>query len=256
MGLETSLLPSEKKTSKTRPNYQLKKSISYTVGFVGRKMPQIGLSYTVEKGLFWLNFFRLSFPTGVFSRKSQFFRLDPPAVEKLSRKSFTYTCFYSPSHQSSHHQTHTHMPTHPHVHTPTPGTTQHSIIQGADAGLSIAAVASRRKSSWRIPSSARQQRVAHDGSSARYRPHFANNGYACCSFGGSRLSATSRTYVAFVYKPEATNSLGRRFERAKHRAANRFSTAIQQYSSAPSHRPPLGRAQKRKKRKKNRLDWR
>ena len=49
---------------------------------------QIGLSDTVEKGLFRLNFFRLSFPTGESSRKSQLFRLDP-AAEKLSRKSFT-----------------------------------------------------------------------------------------------------------------------------------------------------------------------
>ena len=40
-----------------------------TVGFVSRKRPfsteaPIGLSYTVEKELFRLNFFRLSFPTG------------------------------------------------------------------------------------------------------------------------------------------------------------------------------------------------
>ena len=49
------------------------------------------------------------------------------------------------------------------------------------------AAAARRKSAWRIPSSARQQRVSYDGSSARHRCHFASNGYACCSFGGSRL---------------------------------------------------------------------
>ena len=51
------------------------KAISYTVGFVSRKGPfstetQIELSYTVEKGLFRLNFFRLTFPTGGSSRET------------------------------------------------------------------------------------------------------------------------------------------------------------------------------------------
>ena len=51
------------------------KAISYTVGFVSRKRPfsteaQIELSYTVEKGLFRLNFFRLKIPTGGSSRKT------------------------------------------------------------------------------------------------------------------------------------------------------------------------------------------
>ena len=69
------------------------KAISYTVGFVSRKWPfsteaQIELSYTVEKGLFRLNSFRLRIPIGGSSRKTRLFRLDPP-VEKLSRKSFT-----------------------------------------------------------------------------------------------------------------------------------------------------------------------
>ena len=35
--------------------------------------------------------------------------------------------------------------------------------------------------------------VSHGGSNARYRCYSANNGYACCSFGGSRLRETSRT---------------------------------------------------------------
>ena len=186
-------------------DYHTHKAISYTVGFVSRKRPfsteaQIGLSYAVEKGLFRLDFFRLSFPTGGSSRKSNFFdwiryffdwiRQSKNSVEKSSH------VFFNPSHPSSHHQTHphAHTPTH-HTHTPTPGTTQHSInnnIEGADAGMAITVVASRRKSAWRIPSSARQQRVSHDGSSARYRSHFANNGYACCSFDGSRLSETPR----------------------------------------------------------------
>ena len=85
--------------------------------------------------------------------------------------------------------------THPHGHTAThPYQVPHcSIILGADAGLAIPAAASRSKSAWRIPSFARQQRVSHDGSSARSRSHADNNGCGCCRFGGSRLSATPRT---------------------------------------------------------------
>ena len=80
--------------------------------------------------------------------------------------------------------------THPHGHTAThPYQILHcSIIRGADAGLAIPAVASHSKSAWRIPSSDRQQRVSQDGSSARSPSHAANNGCACCSFGGFRLS--------------------------------------------------------------------
>ena len=166
------------------------KVISYTVGFVSRKRPfsteaQIGLSYTVEKGLFRLNFFRLSFPTGGSSRKTRLFRLDL-SVEKLGQKSFTPA--FS-THRIAHPTT-KHTPTRPHTHTK-----YHTAVSynSADAALTITAVASRRKSAWRTPRSARQQRVSHDSSSSCYRCQFANNGYACCSFSGSRLSATPRT---------------------------------------------------------------
>ena len=153
-------------------------AISYTVGVVSRKRPfftkaHIGLSYTVDKERFRLNVFRLRFSTGSASQKTQ------------SKKFFM--CFFNPSHRSSHHQAHTHTPIHPYQ---VPHT---SIIQGADAGLSKTAVAFRRTSAWRIPSSARHQRVSHDGINARHRSHFANSRYACCSLGGSRLSATPRT---------------------------------------------------------------
>ena len=141
-----------------------------------RLKPKSGLLTQYKKGFFDSTFFRQSFPTGGSSRRTQ------------SKKFFA--CFFNPSHRSSHHQTHTHTPTHPYQ------VPHSSIIHGTDAGLVITALASRRKSAWRIPtsSSARQQRVSsHDGSSARYRSHFANNGYACCSCGGTRLSATPRT---------------------------------------------------------------
>ena len=75
----------------------------------------IGLSYTVEKGFFRLNFFGLKIPIGGSSRKTRVFRLDPP-VEKTQSKKF-YTCFFNRSHRSSHHQTHTHTTTRPHTHT-------------------------------------------------------------------------------------------------------------------------------------------
>ena len=75
---------------------------------------------------------------------------------------------------------------------------------------------------------------------------FAYNGCACCTFGGSRLSATSRTKLwRLSAKCNATNPLGRGFvarearvargERTKHRASTQRSTAIQQlYSLTPA----------------------
>ena len=150
-----------------------------------RLKPKSGFLYTFEKGLFRLNLFRLSFPTGGSSRKTRLFRLKL-SVEKPSRKTFTPVFL---THRIAHPTT-KHKPTRPHTHTRYHTAVSHN---SADAALAITAVASRRKSAWRTPSSARQQHISHDSSSARYRCHFANNDYACCSFGGSRLSATPRT---------------------------------------------------------------
>ena len=108
--------------------------------------------------------------------------------------------------------------------------------------MAITAVASRSKSASRIPSSARQQRVSHEGSSARYRSHAAKNGCACCSFGGSRLSATPRTWLwRLSAQPKATNTLGRGFvepllaEKAREaQSCQPISTAVQQYSLTPT----------------------
>ena len=115
-------------------------------------------------------------------------------------------CFLNPSHRSSHHKTHTHTRYHTSV--------SYNI---ADAASAVTAFASRGKSAWRTPRSAGQQRVSHDGSSVRYGCHFTNNGYACCSSGGFRLS------------PTPPIRLNEGSSRAKHRAANRFWTAIQLY---------------------------
>ena len=119
-----------------------------------------------------------TFSTGSCSRNSQ------------SKKFFT--CFLNRSHRSSHHQTHYHTATHPYQ------VPHCSIIQGADAGSAIQAVAFRSKSAWRIPSFSRQKRVSHDGSSARSRSHAANNGCGCCSFGGSaECNSTNVALAAF-----------------------------------------------------------
>ena len=100
----------------------------------------------------------------------------------LSKKSVE-NVFLNPSRCSSHHEIF-------HTHTKYQKAVSYN---SADAGVTaVTAVASRRKSARRIPSSARQQRVSHDGSSVRYQCHIANNGYACCSSGGFRLSATPR----------------------------------------------------------------
>ena len=168
----------------------MQSNLSVENGLFRLNKAQIGLSYAVEQGLFRLDFFRLRIPTGGSSRKARLFRLDPP-VEKLSRRSFTRV--FGPIVIA--HPITKHTPTRPHGHTATPPyqVPHCSIMQGADAGLAIPAVASRSKTAWRIPSFARQQRVSHDGSTARSRSHAANNGCGCCSFGGSRLSATPRT---------------------------------------------------------------
>ena len=148
-----------------RPPAFRRQVISYTVGFVSRKRPfsneaQIGRSYTVDKRLFRLKFFRLRIPTGGSSRKTRPFRLDLP-VEKLSRISLHLFFF---THRIA-HPTAKYTPTRPHTHT-----RYHTAVpyNSADAALAITAVASRRKSAWRTPSPACQQRVSHDGSSARY----------------------------------------------------------------------------------------
>ena len=170
------------------------RSVFQRFGWILRRFVRpflIQSDFSVENGLFRLKP-KSSFLTQ--SKKGFFdstffdwvFRLADP-VEKLSRKSFT-RIFWTD--RIVHPTT-----KHPHGHTTThPYQVPHcSIIQGADAGVAITAVASRSKSAWRIPSSAHQQRVSHDGSSAPYRFHAANNGCACCSFGGSRLGATPRT---------------------------------------------------------------
>ena len=128
---------------------------------------RIGLSYTVGKGLFRLNFFRLGFPTQLFStefsdcgiQSKNLAFLTGSASRKTQSKKFTryiYIYIFEPIASLIQPQN-----THPHAHTPVPGTTQQYLVSynTADAGLAITAVASRRKSAWCTPSSACQQRV-------------------------------------------------------------------------------------------------
>ena len=79
-----------------------------------------------------------------------------------------------------------------------------------------------------IPSSARQQRVSHDGSSARSRSHAANNGCACCSFGGFRLSPKPPT----CWDEGSSSRCSRRQREAQ--SCQPISPAVQQYSLTPT----------------------
>ena len=74
------------------------------------------LSYTVEKRAFRTQLFSTEFSGwGIQSKNSTF--LTGSASRKAQSEKF-YTCFFNPSHRSSHHQKH------PHAHTPIPATTQ------------------------------------------------------------------------------------------------------------------------------------
>ena len=125
-----------------------------------------------------------AFSTQLFSTENPDWRIQSKSfVEKVLHVFFEPIASPIPS-------SNTHLHGHTAIH---PYQVPHcSIIQGADAGLAIPAVASRSKTAWRIPSLARQQRVSDNGSSTRSRSHAANNCCGCCSFGGSRLSATPR----------------------------------------------------------------
>ena len=144
--------------------------LSNTVGFVSWKRPfsteaQIELTYRIENGFFRLNYFRLRIPTLADSvEKLATLRLDPPPSSRKTQSRKNYTFFFT---DRIVHPTTKHTPTRPHgahlYQVP-----HCSITQGADAGVAVTAVASRSKSAWCIPGSARQPRSLHDGSSARY----------------------------------------------------------------------------------------
>ena len=72
---------------------------------------QVGLSYAVEKRLF----FRLRIPTGGSSRKTRE-DFSTGSSRKTQSKKF-YTCFLNRWHNPSHHQTYTHTATRPHTNT-------------------------------------------------------------------------------------------------------------------------------------------
>ena len=140
---------------------------------------------------------------------------------------------------------------HPPKHTcPHPYTRCHTAVSynNVDAGLAIIFVAaSRRRSAWHIPSSARQQRVSHDDNSARYPCHFPNNRYACSSFGGPRLSALPRTKLwRPSAKSNATTPVQRGFEahedlvdlRRAHKAKSFFPPAFDYHKAVLTPSPP------------------
>ena len=159
----------------------------------------------------------------------------------------TENVFLNPSHRSSHHKTH------PHAHTPIPrATKQYHKTAPTLAWLSslLLLAASHRGALLAPPASS----VSYDGGSARYRCHFANNGYACSSFGGSRLSATPRTFVALAafgqaqrHQPAWTwtrvhRARSTRCSRRTHEYTELFAYYCVPYSGIPSHQAPPQRA--------------
>ena len=150
----------------------------------------------------------LTFSTGSVSRKTP------------SKKS--YTCSLYPSHRSFHHKTQTHTHAHPYQ-------VPHSSIIQQRLWLSLLFLfAASRRGALLAPLASS---VSHDSSSARYRCHFANNGYTCCSFGGFRLSPTpptrldegsSRVKHALLAKNARSTEMPTGFRR------------IQQYSLTPT----------------------
>ena len=165
--------------------------ISYTVEFASengrfRLKAKSGFLTQSKKSLRAFStqfFFDGVFPSGGSSRKTWHFRLDLP-VEKISRKGFT--CVFL-THRIA-YPTIKHTPTHPYQ------VPHSSTIQQRRRLLGYQCCCfSPQISVAHAYSSARQQRASHDDSSARYRCLFADNGYACCSFGGSRMSATPQT---------------------------------------------------------------
>ena len=168
---------------------------------------QIGLSYTVEK--------------------SCLFRLDLP-VEKLSRKS--YTRVLKPIASRIPPQS-----THPHTHT-----RYHTAVSynSANTALAVTAVASRRKSAWRIPSSARKQR-GHTTTAARgidaILPTTATPAVSLAGLG--RVQRYKRSFSGFRLKSNATNPLGQGFIAREAQSCQPIfdcHTAVQRHSLTPT----------------------
>ena len=173
-----------------------------------------------KKSSFRLNCFRLSFPTGGSSRKAP-------------SKKFC-TCLFNPSHRSSHHKAHT--------HTPKPGTTQqYHTTAPTVAWLSLRLLlAASQRGAFLAPLASS---VYHTTTAARgidvISPITATPAVALAALGW--VQRHKRSFGGFRLK---FNPLGRGFvaretrvacgERAKHRAANWFSTVIQQYSFTPT----------------------
>ena len=145
-----------------------------------RLKPKSDFPTPLKKGFFESIFFYWAFRRGGSDEQLDF--CDWIGQSKNSVEN-VYTCFLNRSHRSPNCKTHTRA----HAHTPILGTTQVSY-NITDAGMASTVVASRRKSASRTPSSASQQLVSHDGTSARCRLLFANNGCSCCSCGGFRLN--------------------------------------------------------------------
>ena len=100
----------------------LRPFLTQTVGFVSRKRPfsteaQIGLSFVHSRRRAFSTqcstlLFSTEFSAWGIQSKNLTFSTGSVKSKKTQSKKF-YTCFWNPSHRSSHHKTHTHTATHP-----------------------------------------------------------------------------------------------------------------------------------------------
>ena len=156
------------------------------------------------------------------------------------------------------------QPIHKNAHTPIPDTTRQHVTTPPTLAWMLSLLlllAASQRGAFLVPPANSAYHTMADGSSARYRRRFPNNSYACCSFRGSRLSASSRTtWLWRLWANFNATSPPRRGLVAREHAllaekARRTELPTDfrlPRSSTPSHQLPSERAQK----PLNRLHWR
>ena len=173
--------------------------------------------------------------TGSISRKTQ--------SKKL------YTCFFNPSHRSSHHKTHTHTPAHPYQ---VPGTTQqyHTTAPTLPWLSLLLLLAASQRGALLAPLA---RSMYHMTAVARVidaiLPITATPAVALAALGW--VQRHERSFGGFRLSPTPPTRSDEGSSRVKHAllARNARSTELPTefrapYSSTPSHLPSLGKAQK------------
>ena len=219
------------------------------------KEAQIGLSLHSRKKAFSIQVFSPKFSREIQSKNLTFSA--GSSSRKTQSKKFC-TCFFNPSHCSSHHKTHTHTPTHsyqvPHS----------SIIQHRRRCLGYHCCCFLPQvcvahSQLRSPASVYHTTAATARDTDAMLPTTATPAVALAALGW--VQRHERSFGGFWLSPTPPTRLDEGSSRVKHAllAKSARSTELPTdfrlpyiYSSTPSHQPPLGRAQK----PLNRLDWR